>query len=442
MERSINVYLNQWVKSSPRKPLLLRGARQVGKTFAARELGKQFKHFVEISFEIERECQSVFDKNLKPDRIIRDLSLIIGKSIIPGETLLFMDEIQEVPLAVTALRYFYEKMPELAVIAAGSLLDFALEKVGMPVGRVDSLYMYPLSWLEFLRVQNKDMLASAIFDYSPNNPPSDVVHEELLKLLGEYCAIGGMPEVVQEWVNTQDYHRCFRIQQSLLEAYRQDFEKYSKKHQIKYVELLFDQVPRQMSKRFKFSDVPGEYRKRELQPCLDLLNKAGVVHIVNHASAQGLPLGAEVDLNKFKAIFLDVGLAQVSLGLDVKEWFLNSPQAFINAGNLNEALIGQELLAYSNPFQKQNLYYWHKESSNSQAEVDYILQIKGDIIPIEVKSGTMGHLKSLREFLKTHPKTQYAVRFSKHNYSKYENLYSYPLYAVAKLLKPGFVHAE
>lgn len=434
MKRFIDDYLAQWVNDEERKPLLLRGARQVGKTFAARCLGKKFVSYVEINCEEMTECHVVFEKDLHPDRIIRELSLLVGKEIVPGKTLLFIDEIQEVPRAITALRYFYEKLPQLHIIAAGSLLDFALEQVGMPVGRVDSFYMYPVSWLEFLREKEGEMLYQTLAEHSIDIPMPESIHQKLLNLLGEYFAIGGMPKVVSLWIDKQDPFLCFKAHQSLLDAYRQDFEKYAKKYQIKYVELLFDQVPRQLGQKFKFSALPGNYRKRELMPCFDLLSKANVLHPIYHTGAHGLPLGAEVDLEKFKATFLDIGLAQSLLGLDLKAWFLTPNQAFINQGAIVEAFVGQELLVYSQVFQKKSLYYWQKESASSQAEVDYIIQQGNNIIPVEVKSGRTGQLKSLREFLNSHSNTPYALRFSSHNYSRHSGINSYPLYAIAKAL--------
>lgn len=436
MKRFIDLFLNQWVTSIDRKPLVLRGARQVGKTFSVRQLGNQFKSFVEINCEEEEEdCKIIFEKDLKPARILQELSILSGKSIIPGETLLFLDEIQATPRAILALRYFYEKIPNLHIIAAGSLLEFSLEKVGVPVGRIDSFYMYPMTWLEYLLAKGERILYDLVLEHDPNVPMPEIAHKKLLGLLGEYCALGGMPKVVWNWVKKNDPHLCFKVQQALVDDYRQDFEKYATKHEIKYVEVLFEQIPRQLGKKFKFSEVPGAFRKRELEPCFNLLVKAGIIHPVYHTSAQGLPLGADVDLNKFKALFLDIGLAQAMLGLDLKEWFLSPTKTFVNQGNIIEAFVGQEILAYSSSFTKKNLNYWQREARTSHAEIDYVIQIKSNIVPIEVKSGTTGGLKSLAEYLKAHPSTHYSIRFSGHNYSMHNNMFSYPLYAVAKALK-------
>ena len=435
MYRLINNYLKQWVNDLSRKPLLLRGARQVGKTFSVRNLGKTFANYVEINCEeLLSDCRLIFEKDLNPERIIRELSMLAGKTIIPGETLLFIDEIQVVPQAILALRYFYEKLPELHVIAAGSLLEFALEKVGVPVGRIDSVYMYPMTWLEFLLAKNERLLFNEICQHDLRSPMPEVVHNKLVRLLGEYFAVGGMPEVVKNWVSKNDPFLCFKTQQNLLDNYRQDFEKYAKKHEVKYVEVLFDQVPRQLGQKFKFSSVPGEFRKRDLQPCFELLVKAGIIHPVYHTSAHGLPLGADVDLDKYKVLFLDIGFAQALLGLDLKEWILNPPSAFVNQGAIVEAFVGQEIVAYSHAFQKRMIYYWQRENRTAQAEVDYVIQVGNEIIPVEAKSGTTGRLKSLKEYLNQHQNTAYSIRFSGQNYSKHEGLHSYPLYAIAKAI--------
>ena len=204
MKRFIDKHLAEWKESTTRKPLLLRGARQVGKTFAVRSLGRLFDNFVEINFELNPDVALIFEKDLEPQRIVRELSLFIGRQIVPGTTLLFFDEIQSVPKAFSSLRYFYELMPELHVIAAGSLLDFVTEYIGIPVGRVTSLYMYPVSFIEFLGALHQDFLVEEILKHTPEAPLSDPIHQKLLSFVGEYLAIGGMPEIVQCWQEKKD----------------------------------------------------------------------------------------------------------------------------------------------------------------------------------------------------------------------------------------------
>lgn len=360
--------------------------------------------------------------------------MLLKASIIPGKTLLFIDEIQAAPKAVIALRYFYELMPELHVIAAGSLLYFAIAEVGIPVGRVQSLYMYPMSFIEFLVAQQETLLVEAILDQNVENQFSNVIHEKTLALVAEYLAVGGMPQVVNSWSTAKDPLRCSKIHSALLDSYRQDFGKYATKFQVKYVELVFSSIPRQLGNKFKYSVIEGEYRKRELAPALDLLVTAGVAHKVFHSSGQGLPLGAQIDPGDYKAIFLDIGLSQAVLDLDLAGWFLDPALEFINKGSLIEAFVGQELLVYSDPIMKKNLYYWNRKDRTSQAEVDYLQQLGSDVIPIEVKSGPGTALKSMRIFLESHKNSPYGIRLSTQNYSLFEQLHSYPLYAVARIM--------
>ena len=433
MQRTIYNYLKKWKNYQTRKPLIIRGARQVGKTHVVRELGDTFESYVEINFELMPNIIQLFEKDLSPTRIIRDLSLITKQSIIPGKTLLFFDEIQEAPNAITALRYFYEKMPNLHVIAAGSLLDFALENIGVPVGRISFLYMYPMSFVEFLYATQNNLLAEEILHHNLSNPLALPIHTKLLDLLGIYMAIGGMPEAVKCWLDTENLAMCNTIHHQIISAYEQDFQKYSKKHQLKYIDMLFNRIPLYLGQQFKYSNIAKEYRKRELEPCINLLVKAGIIHQIYHSAGNGLPLGAEINLDKFKIIFLDIALSQAILGLETKDWIIDPLHAFINKGAIAESFVAQELLAYSDPNMQQKLYYWQRETRGSNAEVDYLIQKNSNVIPIEVKSGEGRSLKSMKLFLQNRPNSPYGVRFSIHNYSEFDGIHSYPLYAIAKL---------
>ena len=437
MKRTIFSELKKWKEEQSRKPLLIRGARQVGKTFIIRELGKDFQDYVEINFELKPEAKKVFDRDLDPLRITRDLSLFSGRKIVPGRTLLFLDEIQEAPNAIKALRYFYEMLPELHVAAAGSLLEFELENIGMPVGRVDSIYLYPFSFMEFLKAKEEDLLLETLVNHDVYQKISDVAHGKLLILLGEYMTVGGMPEAVACFIQSPDLKKCFKIHRSIIDTYRQDFNKYAKKYQLKYVDLLFNSVPGFLGKKFKYSNIPGEYRVRELRPSLELLVKAGIVHKITHSSGQGIPLAAAEKAETFKVLSLDIALNQTILGIDPGSWLLDPENSFINKGALTEALVGQELLAYSAPDRQTRLFYWHREARASNAEVDYLVQQGETLLPVEVKSGSNGALKSLRFFLETHRRSPYGVRFSLANFSIDSGIHNYPLYAVAKLVSPG-----
>ena len=434
MKRTLDHYLRVWGENAARKSLLVRGARQVGKTFTVRQFGQTFDSFFEVNFERDPELGTIFDRDLDPFRIVRDLSLVRNRPIAPGRTLLFLDEIQPVPRAVTALRYFHEELPDLHVIAAGSLTDFVLEEVGIPVGRVTSLYMYPMSFIEFLAARGQTMAVEELSAHDPAVPLHPSVHQGLLHALGEYLAVGGMPEAVQEWTQHDDLRRCVRVHNRLVDTYRQDFAKYSKRHQIKYVELIFSEIPRTLGGKFSFSRLPGNWRRRELQPAMDLLARTGVVHRVLRTAATGIPLGAEANPEHFKAVFLDVGLAQSVLGFDGSEWILRPEATAVNAGTLAEAFVGQELLAYGSPYSVGQLYYWHREARSSNAEVDYVLPTGRLVVPVEVKSGSRGSLKSMRLFLGSRRRVSgYGVRLATHNFSVLPDLVTYPLYAVGTL---------
>lgn len=431
MKRLIYFDLLHWRQAASRKPLLLRGARQVGKTHVIRQLGQTFKNFVEINFEKSPQLKKIFELDLNPVRIIKEISIALSVTISPLETLLFIDEIQEMPRAIIALRYFYEEMPNLHVIGAGSLVDFAIDQVGVPVGRISFLYMYPMSFIEYLCANNNRQLAREIIDHNPADILSDPIHIKALRLLGEYMAIGGMPKVVHEWISKQDIQSCTAILRDIKNAYEQDFSKYAKKNQIKYADLLFKNIPRLICQPFKYSHIESDYKKRELEPALWLLEKAGIIHQVIHTAANGVPLGAEANIHKFKLLMLDVGLNQNLLGFHLKDWFIDPIPTFVNKGSISEGFVGQELLAYSDPTDKQQLYYWNKEKKGSNAEIDYVITKQRYIVPIEVKSGHGATLQSMRVFLKAHPQSAYGIRFSTHSYSLHENIHSYPLYAVS-----------
>jgi uncharacterized protein len=432
-KRIIDLHLDEWKSDPYRKPLLLRGARQVGKTYAVRRLGSGFEHFVEVNFEKLKEAGTLFEKDLIPENLIVTLSLLTKAPIIPGKTLLFFDEVQESPRVIIALRYFYEEMPALHVIAAGSLLEFAIEKVGVPVGRIAMLYMYPMSFLEYLVATGDHLIAKKILGHPVGMPMGEPIHSRILDKMGEYLSIGGMPEAVTRWVQTKDPSLSLQVLHQIVATYRQDFEKYARKAQVKYLEQLFRQIPHMVSKEFSYREVHGEYRKRELAPALELLERANIVHVIRYSSGQGIPIGAEVDFDIFKVIYLDIALCQVILGADTSIWFLRPLEGFENRGEIAEAFVAQELLCYSSPHSKAELHFWKRKEKNSAAEVDYLIQQEEKIFPIEVKSGHGNTLRSLRLFLETHPKSTYGIRFSALDYSVTEWLDSRPLYAVVSL---------
>ena len=433
MKRLIDQDLTTWKMSKGRKSLILRGARQVGKTFAVRKLGKSYPDFYEINLEKRKDLHSVFEENLDPIRILKDLSVDRGAPIRPGETLLFIDEIQACPQAILSLRYFYEEMHELHVIGAGSLLEFAIEQIGLPVGRVQTMNVFPVSFAEFLVAKGQSLLLEAILE---RIDLSQLSLKIAIALLAEYFVVGGLPEVVASWAADEQPLEIEEKLVSIVSAYRQDFEKYAKKSQLKYLNLLLQHVPLQIGQKFKFHGI-GEYRKRELAPCLELMEKAQIVHMVYHTSGQGVPLGSQCDLERYKVILFDVGVTQRLLGLNLKGWFLKPDLAFANHGALTESFVGQEMMAYAPASTRNPLYYWQREARGSEAEVDYLTTFNAEVIPVEVKAGKGSTLKSLHSFLSSHPKSPYGFKISLSERSTFEKIVSIPLYAVFEVIEGG-----
>ena len=233
---------------------------------------------------------------------------------------------------------------------------------------------------------------------------------------------------------------CRKIHRTIIETYRQDFSKYATKYQIDYIDLIYNNIPRLLGRKFQYAHIPGDFRARALKPALALLLKAGVVHQIVHTKATGIPLAAEINPDKFKIIFLDVALAQTLLGSETKSWILEPNVQFSNKGSITEAFAGQELLSYGRNDVEQRLFYWHREARSSSAELDYVIQKKDQIVPIEVKSGAPGTLKSMRLFLDSHANSSYGIRFSSMNYEKTADIYNYPLYAIGHLFQQEKIH--
>ena len=432
MKRDLIKTLNEWVKKKKRKPIILRGPRQVGKSWLVHEISKGFKYFVEINFEMMPEISEFFQGNLIPEEIIKNISNYLKVNIVSGKTLLFFDEIQQEPKAITALRYFYEKMPDLHVIAAGSLLEFELRNISIPVGRVSFLYVYPLSFAEFLTVTDngnlRDMLQSNDFSALP-----EPFHKKLLKEVRNYTLIGGMPEVVQQYITTSNLKECIAIQSDILQTYISDFHKYAKKNQLKYLQKVFNSIPYQIGQKFKFSNVDKSIKSNVLNEALELLEMAGIIYKVYHSSSNGNPLGAEINLSKFKVLFFDIGLTQRLLNLDYSSFLINSDIFQINNGTIAELFVGLEFIAYSNLREKPSIYYWQREKRASNAEIDYVKIFNGKVTPIEVKSSSTGSMKSLKIFMDS--KTiLHGLKISTYPYSYFDNIYSIPFYGIEHLV--------
>ena len=435
MYRTLEEELKKWQLQSDRYPLLIRGARQVGKSYLVENFAKKhFKNCVTINFEFQPELKACFE-SYDPSEIVNKIQLIMGVHVKEVETLLFLDEIQACPEAIVSLRYFREKMPNLHVIGAGSLLEFALQNSDfkMPVGRVQFMYLAPLSFTEFLTASKNEQLHEYLSAVEVAEVVNDTIHEKLMGLVRQYLILGGMPAVLRAYFGDGDMFRCQQIQSSLMQTYRSDFAKYAKDFQYKYLQSVFDAVPKMVGDRTKFSNIDADVKSRELKNALELLVLAGVVSRINLTAAEGLPFKAQEDERKFKMIFLDTGLMQNACGLAAK---LAAEKDFmqVNKGAVAEQFVGQELKAYGHSFQRHDLHFWARDKRGSEAEVDYVIDIDSEVFPVEVKSGMTGSLKSLRLFIEE-KKAKFGIRISREKLSFHDKVLSVPLYMIEQLLR-------
>jgi hypothetical protein len=407
MRRDRTLFLVHWLNSNARKPLIIRGARQVGKTWLIRDLANsQERRLIELNFEKRPDLESLFSSN-DPKEIIINVAASTGSKIEPSKAILFLDEIQSAPHLLEKLRWFAEDMPELPVIAAGSLLDFTLAKheFSMPVGRIGYLYLEPLSFEEFLDAVGQHELRAYLQNYDWNLNIPAAIHSQLMKAIKEYLVVGGMPAAVSTWATEKAPDAVNQIHFDLLATYRDDFAKYSGRLTIARLEDVMSSVPRQLGKKFVYKDANSEVSTAPLKQALDLLSKARVCHRIVATSANGLPLGAEADERFLKVIMLDCGLCGTSLGLSLHQLRSVSEISMINSGGMAEQLVGQLLRTVTPAYIPPSLYYWQREKKGAEAEIDYIIQHENQVIPIEVKAGTTGTLKSLHQFIKEKKKT-------------------------------------
>ena len=434
IERKIDSELRKWRDSDHRMPLLIRGARQVGKTSSVRHLGESFEHYVELDLNEHRELHGLFSQMLTPQEICRQISYIVNKPVEAGKTLLFIDEIQACPEAINKLRYFYEQYPELHLIAAGSLLEFVLADLpSFGVGRVRSLFMYPLSFEEFLCANGEKLLVEAYQSASPEMPLVEIVHNKLLQRVNTFMLTGGMPKVVAEYIEYQDLRNCQLILNDLVVSYKDDFKKYRKRISEERLTIVFESVARQHSGKFVYSNVNDNLSLSQVKLTLELLIKAGLVYPVVHSAANGVPLGAETNERYQRMAIFDTGILLRMLGLNLAELFTQGIENFTNKGSLAEIFVATELVKNSSCYEPARLYCWHRESKDSQAEVDFVIQKGTSIVPIEVKAGTRGSMQSLRLFL-NEKKSPYGVRTSMENFACYGNIKVYPQYAISNLV--------
>lgn len=436
MYRSIINELQKWQQSDRPKPLLLRGARQVGKSYIVEKFAsKNFKNFLSINFEELASVADYFGGDLDPELIIQKLALRFKTKISAGETLIFFDEIQVCPRAIQSLRFFYEKMPGLHIIGAGSLLEFALKsgELSVPVGRLQYLFMRPVSFEEYLLATNNSMAVDYISELKLSQRFDLDIHEQLLREFRVYMFLGGMPAVVQQYLDTKDLLDCKQEQSDILNTYKDDFAKYAKQKNIPYLDILLQNIPRLVGEKFKYSKVDRELRSEYLKEALWLLEKAQLVHVIQKTSGQAVPLAATASRQHFKLVMLDSGLTYRLLGLD--EQILETSNIHnLAAGALAEQAVAQELAAYQAYTKKAELYYWERDGKESSAEVDYLHVYDSQIIGIEVKAGKTGKLKSLYQFMQNY-QSKLGVRISQLPLSLDKGVLSVPIYAIKSLDK-------
>jgi predicted AAA+ superfamily ATPase len=433
MKRFIEDILIKWKDEKGRKPLILSGARQVGKSYVIEQnFARQFEQLLSINFEKQPEFHSCFESGYDPAKILRRIEALAGQRLTIGKTLLFFDEVQFCPEAIISLRYFFEEMPDLHIMAAGSLLEFTIEKISIPVGRVTFRHLGPMSFEEFLHNSGNQILLEEIREHPVSMPFPEALHNRAISLLKEYLAIGGMPQVVASYIEHQDYLRCQELLADLLESYLKDFPKYSSKYSdLKYIDTVFSKVPHLVGNQFKFVQISRDIQSKYLRSGLDLLDKADLVSFIYKTS--GIPLGANYNPQRFKLLFIDIGLMKRACDLNIARWITDSYN-LINAGPVSEQFVGQEICANTN-FKREKLYYWARDKSGSSAEVDYMIEHLSGVTPVEVKAGTSGRLKSMQLLLKTNPDISEGVKVSLDNFEKGNNIQSIPLYAFGSWLE-------
>jgi len=404
--------LRDWFLTKPRKPLFLRGARQVGKSTAVRQLAETLGlELLEVNLELASSLRPAF-ATLDPQTILSEIGFLLkrGGSTPDEKTVLFLDEVQAIPSAIQSLRYFYEKFPNIAVIAAGSLVEFALEdaQMSMPVGRVEYLYLQQLSFEEFLVALDETDLVDLMNSYSLGAPFPATAHDRLCARLRTFLLVGGMPEAIDTFVRTKDLDATRKVQINLINTYREDFNKYCKRQDLVDLQTIFDRLPAIVGDKIKFSKLLPDARAAKAKYLLDLLFKSQVALKVSHAAGNGVPF--EEDSKVFKSYLLDCGLLGNLNELQELPTERMLELIFTNEGRLAEQFIAQHLIGLKPLGQRPTLNYWLREGKKNNAEVDFLISIAGRIVPIEVKAGETGRLRSLLQFAQEKD-SKVAVRF-------------------------------
>lgn len=408
--------LKAWSAQKKRKPIIIRGARQVGKSTLVRLLAEAAGLcLLTLNFERQPELADLFTSN-DPKKIIQLIALQTKQVVEAGKSLLFLDEIQSrAQILLPVLRYFYEEMPELHVIATGSLLDFSLAEAqfSIPVGRVEYLFLGPLNFEEFLAALKEESLLNFLQEYQLGDDFPAIIHSRFMELLRQYLVIGGMPEAVAAYSVDQDYNAAERAKHAILNTYQDDFGKYSTPASHNLLRKVFNVIPSLVGNSVKYSSISHDVKSSVVAQVLEKLCFARVAYLVKHSACNGVPLGAQVNDKIFKPLFLDVGLMCTSLGLNLLDLTKMADLTLVNAGAIAEQFIGQHLLYLNPSYQEPQLYYWVREKKSAAAEIDYVISMGANILPIEVKAGKSGTLKSLHYFIKE-KSLNFGVKFNAH----------------------------
>jgi len=377
-------------------------------------LAPHFEKVHTVNFEKNKALRSCFLDSLSPKEILPKLEILLNERIIPGKSLLFLDELQDCTEAITALRYFYEEMPNLHVIGAGSLIEFALGASSFPVGRVNVRYLYPINFSEFLLAKGETQFLEVLANHDYNEPFSQAVHEHGLRLLQEYFIVGGMPESVASYLSGSNYYKSQDALEDLLALFKSDFPKYAfRKSELDIISEVFTRISQLVCNKIKYVNISRDYRQDGIKACIELLDKARLITIIRPTS--GLPLAVNAKEHPLKILYLDIGLKQKAAGVPAQLWITNQ-DLFINNGQVAEQFVGQELLALSST-SRPELFYWNRDKRGSSAEVDYLYQSSTGLIPIEVKAGASGKLISLKMLLEANKDVPEGIKVSSENCS-------------------------
>lgn len=429
MKRDILEKLIKWKNNKKKKPLIVNGVRQCGKTYLLNEFGDTcYEEKAYFNFERDDSLASIFDNDYDINRIIFELGLVLGKTIKPDNTLVIFDEIQECSRAITSLKYFCENAPEYNIVCAGSLLGIHLKKTSFPVGKVDLITMYPMSFSEFVRANNEEMLADFIDTYSKNIKVPESVGNKFSNLLKQYYVVGGMPEAVQTWCDTHDIEKVENIQQTIIDSYEYDFAKHAPIKDFPKLTAIWKSIPEQLAKpnrKFIFSHVKKGWRAKDLEDALEWLINAGLVNKVCKIEKPFMPLSSYKDDTSFKLYLADVGILRKLSKLPSQVIIDTSPIYTEFKGSLTENFVLNELAKSTD----EDVYYW---TSNNSAEVDFVIQCGINIVPIEVKAEKNVKARSLAEYRKRY-KPEYSVKTSMRNDTNGNEILNIPLYLISKL---------